>query len=404
MPKLTALKVQKVKTPGRYGDGGGLYLLVAKPGKGSSEPIGSKSWMLRTVAKGSDGKTLRRDIGLGPVDLVSLEEARDKARELRKVARAGGNPIAHRDQRDETPPTFREAAKACHDAKRAGWSEKNATSFLSSLGQHVFPVIGDSPVNMVSDKDVAATLAPLWTTKAAMAKKLRARIGLVLNYAKAEDWRATGAPREALSTLLPKQPSEGNFASMPYDQVPAFFAKQTGKGDTPSRLALLLQILTGARHGEVRSAMWSHFDLEKALWHRPAELMKSGEAHTVTLSPQALAILERAQAIRTDARDCLVFPNRNGAALTDNAISKLVRPTGFTAHGFRASFRTWAAERMSSIPEAVAEAALAHKIPDQVVRSYNRAKFLDLRRTLLDGWGAFVAGEGAKVVQLPLRM
>jgi integrase len=150
--------------------------------------------------------------------------------------------------------------------------------------------------------------------------------------------------------------------------------------------------------------MWSHFDLEAAEWHRPAALMKGAEAHTVTLSPQALAILERAKALRTSERDCLVFPNRRGDQLSDNAISKIARPTGYTAHGFRSSFRTWAAERMPSIPEAVAESALAHKIPDKVVRSYQRSKFLEMRRTLLNAWGQYVAGESGKVVQLPLGL
>lgn len=401
MAKLTALKVKHAK-PGRHGDGGGLYLLVAPPGKTSRAASGSKSWMLRTVVETRNGKE-RQDIGLGSAELVTLEEAREKARKLRKVARAGGNPRAVRDHREEIAPSFKEAAKACHKAKAPGWSVRNADSFLSSLELHIFPKIGKLRVDAVTDRDIAAALSPVWTDKPAIARKLRARVGLVLTYAKAAGWRTEGAPRDTLSTLLPKQQAEGNFASMDYKSVPAFFAKLDAKGDTSARLALMLQILTAARHGEVRSARWSHFDLGAAEWHRPAELMKSDEAHTVTLSSESLAVLERAKVLRTTERDCLVFPNRSGEQLSDNALSKIVRPTGFTAHGFRSSFRTWAAEQMSSIPEAVAESALAHKVPDKVVRAYNRAKFLDLRRTLLDAWGRYVAGTSAKIVQLPVR-
>nr|WP_237438345.1 site-specific integrase [Alteraurantiacibacter buctensis] len=381
------MKVKHAK-PGRHGDGAGLYLLVA--------PTGGKSWVLRVMVNGK-----RRDIGLGSASDLTLEEARDRARELRKVARTGGNPVAVRDHREVAPPTFKEAAIACHAAKERGWSERNAASFLSSLELHVFPSLGAVRVDSLSDRDVAAILSPLWVDKPAIAKKLRARVGLVLNYAKASGWRTEGAPREALSTLLPKQPDEGNLASMPYGAVPAFVADLWDKTDAAARLALLLQILTAARHGEVRSAMWSHFDLAAKEWHRPAALMKSGEAHTVTLSPQALDLLERAKALRGDDKDCLVFANRKGEQLSDNALSKIVRPYGFTAHGFRSTFRTWAAERMPNIPDAVAEAALAHKIPDKVVRAYNRAKFMELRRTLLDGWGAYVRGGSGKVVQFP---
>lgn len=394
MASLTALKVKHAKR-GRHGDGNGLYLLVG--------PTGGKSWMLRTIVETREGRK-RQDIGLGSAELVSLEEAREEARKLRKVARSGGDPRKVRDHREEIAPTFKEAVEACHKAKSPGWSDKNASSFLSSMEQHVFPKIGSLRVDAVTDRDIAAVLAPIWTEKPAIAKKLRARVGLALTYAKAAGWRSEGAPRDTLSTLLPKQQAEGNFASMPYEDVPAFFAHLMGKADSPARLALMLQILTGARHGEVRTARWSHIDTESGQWHRPAELMKGGEAHTVTLSPEALAIIERARALRTTERDALVFPNRNGDQLSDNALSKMVRPTGYTAHGFRSSFRTWAAEQMTSIPEAVAESALAHKVPDKVVRSYNRAKFLDLRRTLLDAWGRYVGGSSAKVVQLPLRL
>lgn len=387
MAKLSALKVKHAKA-GRHGDGSGLYLLVS--------PTGGKSWLLRVMVNGK-----RRDIGLGSISDLTLEEARDKARELRKVARAGGDPVAARDNREQAPPTFREATLSCHAAKAPGWSSRNAAAFLSSLEQHIFPKLGAVRVDSITDRDVAGVLSPVWISKPSIARKLRARVGLVLNFAKASGWRIEGAPRDSLSTLLPKQPEEGNFPSMPYAAVPAFVADQSAKKDAPARLALLMQILTGARHGEVRSSMWSHFDLDAGEWNRPGALMKSGKPHTVTLSPAALAILERAKALRTSKDDCLVFPNRKGDQLSDNALGKIVRPSGYTAHGFRSSLRTWAAERMPHIPEAVAESALAHTIPDKVMRAYNKAKFLEMRRLLLDGWGEYVAGGSGKVVQFP---
>jgi len=390
LAKLTALKVRNAKA-GRHGDGAGLYLLVSR--------TGAKSWMIRVQSEGR-----RRDIGLGALSDLTLEEARDKAREIRKVARAGGDPIAARDKREVVPPSFKEAAKACHKALSPGWGERHASAFLSTLTLHVFPKIGGLRVDSIDEKDILSVLSPLWTTKPAAAKKLRQRIGVVLDYAKGHGWRATGAPRDGLRPLLARQAEAGNFSSMPYQELPAFVAKLDDATDTVGRFALLFTIYTAARSGEVRSAMWSHIDMEAGEWRRPSSLMKSGKAHTVTLSAEALAILERAKKLRTSQKDCLVFPGAGGKQLSDMTMSKIVRSTSYTVHGFRATFRTWAAEKMSSIPEAVAEAALAHTIPDRVIRAYNRAKFIEMRRTLLDAWGRYAAGTSGTVVQLPLKL
>jgi integrase len=386
MAKLTALKVKHAK-PGRHGDGDGLYLLVS--GRGA------KSWMIRVQ---HDGK--RRDIGLGAESDLSLDEAREKARELRKVARTGGDPIAARDKREVTPPSFKEAAEECHKALSPGWGQRHADAFLSTLKLHAFPKIGSLRVDSVDEKDLLTVLSPLWHTKPAAARKMRQRLGVVLDYAKGHGWRSTGSPRDGLRPLLGRQATPENFASMPYAELPPFFAKLSEATETMGRLALLFTILSAARNGETRTAMWSHVDLEAGEWHRPAALMKNGKAHTVTLSPEALAILEKAKRWRRSEKDCLVFPGNGGRQLSDMTLSKIVRPTGYTVHGFRATFRTWAAERMPSIPEAVAEAALSHQIPDAVVRSYQRAKFLEMRRTLLDAWGRYATGTSANVIQM----
>lgn len=390
MAGLTTLRIKHAKS-GRHGDGAGLYLLVS-PGL-------AKSWMIRVQVEGR-----RRDIGLGALSDFTLEEAREKARVLRKVARTGGDPIAARDKREQAPPSFKEAAEACHKALLAGWTDRHGDAFLATLKLHVFPKIGTLRVDSIDEKDIVAVLSPLWVTKPAAARKLRQRIGTVLDFAKGNGWRTVGAPRDGLRPLLSKQSRPGNFASMPYKDVPQFVADLNDAPETMGRLCLLFTILTACRNGEAREAAWSQIDLEAKVWIRPAAMMrKTGEAHTITLSQAAVDVLERAAALRTVETDCHVFPGKGGKMLSDMTLGKYVRDKGYTTHGFRSSFRTWTAERMPSIPEAVAESALAHIIPDAVVRAYNRSKFMEMRRTLLDAWGTYVFGDGGnKVVQLSL--
>ena len=380
MAALTTLKVKSAK-PGRHGDGAGLYLLVSD--------TGARSWVLRVQVSGK-----RRDIGLGALSDATLEEAREKARHLRKVARAGGDVIATRDKAKLTIPTFKAAAEACHEARKAGWKSRHADAFLSTLKLHVFPKIGSLRVDSVDEKDIVSVLSPLWRDKPAAARKLRQRMGTVLDFAKGSGWRSAGAPRDGLRPLLSKQDRPGNFASMPYSDVPPFMAVLINKADTLGRLALQFTILTAARSGEVRSAMWSHIDLEAKTWTRPAALMKGGDVHIVTLSSAAIASLKRAAKHRTTLADALVFPGMGGRRLSDVTLSKAMRDAGRseTVHGLRASFRTWAAEQMPTMPEAVCEAALAHVVPDQVVRAYQRAKFVEMRRKLLDAWGDYCGG------------
>jgi integrase len=255
-------------------------------------------------------------------------------------------------------------------------------------------------VDSVDENSIVAVLAPLWHKKPAAARKVRQRIKTVLDFAKVNGWRIVGAPNISPRALLGKQPRSGNFAAMPYSDVPAFVATLRGKQITAGRQALLFTVLTSARSGEVRTARWSHIDLEARTWTRPAGLMKSGEAHVVTLSPPAVAILETAKQLRALSSD-LIFPGSRGQPLSDMTLLKIVKAEAgpWTVHGFRAAFRTWAAEQMPTVPEAVAEAALAHTVPDAVVRAYQRAKFMELRRQLLDAWAAFLDGQ-SNVVRL----
>lgn len=384
MAKLTATSVRHSKS-GRHADGLGLYLLVSN--------TCAKSWVLRVQVHGR-----RRDIGLGSIAELTLDEARDKARELRKIAKSGRDPIAARDRAKMTVPTFEAATETCHkEGPPKRWSKRHADAFLASLRQHAMPRLGRLLVNSVEDGDIAAVLMPLWHEKPAAARKLRQRIKTVLDFAKLNGWRATGTPQLNLG----KQPRSGNFAMMPYGDVPEFVAALRDNATTAGRMALRFAILTAARSGEVRHARWSQIELEARTWTRPGAMMKSGEAHVVTLSPAAVAILETAKQLRTLSRADLVFPGTKGQPLSDMALLKIVKAEAgpFTVHGFRAAFRTWSAEQMPTIPEAVAEAALAHSVPDAVVRAYQRAKFVELRRKLLDAWAAFVDGN-SNVIRL----
>lgn len=378
MGKLTALAVKNAK-PGRHGDGAGLYLLVS--------PTGAKSWMIRIQQNGK-----RRDIGLGSVAALSLSEARQRAVDLRKHALNGRDPIAERDRDKRATPTFKEATKLAHEALKAGWIEKNASAFLTSLETHAYPSIGNLLVDTIEAGHIRDMLAPIWTAKPEVARKVRMRVGQVLNFSHSKGWRATEAPGRSITVGLPKQPAGKNFKAMPYGEVPAFFAALRSESATAGRQALLFQILTAARPGEVRAGRWGQIDFNKRDWNRPADIMKSGLAHSVTLSGAAMTLLEELKGGRKPKPDELIFAGRGGAMLSDMTMNKVLRSADqpYDAHGFRSSFRDWAAEKMPDVPDPVAEAALAHAVPDKVVRAYKRTSFVEMRRKLLDAWGTFV--------------
>jgi integrase len=399
MGRLTSLKVRSAK-PGRHGDGEGLYLLV--------KPSGARSWLLRIQ---QDGK--RRDIGLGSADLsnriaeerrasddipllsrrtLTLQEAREKAAELRRFALAGRDPVQERDRERRKVPTFEQAAEAYHADLKSSWTPRQADTFLSSLRRHAFPRLGSLPVDRIEASNVRDMLAPIWARYSDMSIKVRGRVGQVLNYSHSKGWRPTEAPGRAVTMGLGKKAASTNFAAMPYADVPAFVAALNDKEDTVGRLALLFTILTAARSGEVRRARWSHLDTGNKLWNRPPELMKARVAHSVTLSNAALAILDRASALNAPKAGGLVFPNIKGLPLSDMTLTKVMRDARapYTVHGFRSAFRDWAAEKAPEMPDAVAEAALAHFVPDKVARAYKRATFVEMRHELLTAWADFI--------------
>ncbi len=377
------------------------------------KPSGAKSWLLRIQV---DGK--RRDVGLGSVDtspkaagptseatiaipilqrrILTLAQAREKAGLLRTAAKSGLDPIEERDRGRRTVPNFKDVAKDTHEALKEGWSVKGAKTFLSSLQNHAFPTMGDKRIDNISADDISIVLAPIWTTKPDMARKVRQRIGTVLNFAHGKGLRATEAPGKSVTVGLPRQPQGGNYSAMPYADVPAFVADIIAKVPTNGRLALLFQIYTAARPGEVRAAQWGQIDLMNGNWNRPAQMMKGVHAppHTVTLNAAAVSLLKQLLGERETQPSDLIFPGQRGAKLSDMTLNKIIRTAKlpYDTHAFRSSFRDWAAEKMPEIPDPVAEAALAHAVPDKVVRAYKRTTFLEMRRKLLDAWGLFILG------------
>lgn len=378
MAKLTALGIKNAR-PGRHGDGQGLYLLV--------KPSGARSWVLRVQYRGR-----REDIGLGSFADLSLAEARDKAAELRRAARQGKSARVERDKGKSISPTFAEAMKAAHKELCKGWSDKTGIAFLASLNDHAIPLLGHHRVDAIGTAEIKAALKPIWTAKPHQARKVRHRILQVLAYARSEGWRSEPVPTgKDVREGLAKQPRAKGFAAVPYAQLPALVENECGKAETAARLALLFTILTAARSGEVRAARWEQIDFEARTWTRPAEVMKSRLPHVVTLSKAALAILDKAKAYGTSG---LVFPSaRVGRPLSDMTLAKVLRSAGRaeTVHGFRSSFRDWAAEKMPTVPAMVAEMALAHSVGTATEQAYLRSDLRDLRFDLLDSWGRFVA-------------
>jgi integrase len=389
MGKLNPLQVRNIKEPGRYSDGDGL-LLEVRPG-------GSKSWIARLQSNGK-----RRDYGLGSLKDVSLTEARDKARDYRKQLRAGIDPLAAKRKALGNIPTFREAAKAVHAEHKASWRNgKHGAQWLATLSSYVFPKFGDLRIDQIDTGQVRDALAEFWLTKPETARRVRQRIGTVLDYAHGKGWREHPFGMGAVNKALPRQPRKtGRFEAMPYARVPEFL-RALKERVSMGRLALEAAILTAARSGEVRGARWSEIDLHAATWTIPAERMKAGKEHIVPLSPAGVDVFKRAAALRIEASDLVFHGSKRGQPLSDMTLLKVLRDANepFTVHGFRSAFRDWVADQ-TNYPGEVAEAALAHAIPNAVEAAYRRTTFMEKRRKLMDAWAAYCSNGGDNVVRL----
>ena len=364
------------------GSGNGLALNV--------RPEQTKSWVQTITIRGR-----RRWIGLGPYPMVSLAEAREKALENQKIAREGRDPVAERNAVKEIPDfrSFAEQVIKNHVSKRI--SGKSLAQWKSSLGSYAYPRLGRMRIDQIKPGDIEACLLPIWHTKAETATRVLQRITTICGQAVAHGFCPLNAGKSAKDLLGNSRKIVQHHSAVPWEDVPATVRKIKETDAYPTtKLALEFLILTAARSGEVRGATWDEIDIDEATWTIPASRMKARTEHRVPLADRCLEILDEAQAFASKLRRTLtelVFPSPRGKTLSDSTLSKLVRENGVpgTPHGFRSSFRVWAAEQTDT-PHEVMEAALAHTVPNAVVRAYARTDFFDKRRSLMSEWADFV--------------
>ncbi len=401
--KLTAIAVRNTTKPGRYNDGGGLYLYVPP-----TALRGGKRWVFRWRDK-LTGKT--RDKGLGPANDVMLAVAREKAAEYRQQVRDGIDPIAVAHEQRAAGRierarqlTFGQCAKKYIEAHRDSWRNgKHAAQWTATLGTYA-KSLAPLPVDAIDTALVIKALTPIWTTKTETATRVRQRIEAVLNWATAREFRTGDNParwRGHLENLLPKPTKLKKVehrAALPYVEAGSFMTElraQAGLG----ALALELQILTACRPGEVANAQWAEFDLAAATWTIPGERMKAGREHRVPLSKPALRLLTDLPRI-----GAFVFPGtKKGQALTTAAMLKALRSArpGYDAHGFRSTFRDWAADQ-TAYPREVAEAALAHALQG-VEAVYRRTDLFNKRARLMADWATYCAAPSPSGNVTPIR-
>lgn len=398
----SAIEVSRMTTPGLWSVGGvaGLHLQVL--------PTGARSWVLRVVVG-----TRRRDMGLGGFPDVTLAQAREKAREARELIRQGVDPIERQRALQSAMRaaaaaalTFDQCADAYIAAHESAWKNiKHGQQWRNTLKTYASPVMGGLMVRDVALPQVLAALEPIWRTKTETASRLRNRIELVLDWATARGYRDGLNParwRGHLDKLLPapgRIAKADHHAALPVGEVGAFMARLRTAEGIGAR-ALEFAILTAARSGEVRGATWAEIDTDAKVWTVPAERMKAGKEHRVPLSEAALKLLQSLP--RVKGVD-YVFAAPRGGQLSDMTLTAVLRRLEVPAvpHGFRSTFRDWAAER-TSYPREVAEMALAHTIGDKVEAAYRRGDLFEKRRLMMADWATFCAKPEGKAAVIPM--
>jgi integrase len=395
--RLSALQVSKLTKPGLYGDGGGLTLQIT--------PGGVKSWLFRYMMSGK-----AYGMGLGPTHTVSLAEARQKALAARKLILDGTNPLSAKKQdqlatalANARMMTFDQCAEAYVSAHKAGWKNaKHADQWTNTLSTYASPIFGKLPVAEIDTGLVVKCLTPIWETKTETASRLRGRIESILGWAATSGYRTGENPArwkghlDNLLATISKTSRTKHHPSLPWQRMNEFISALRARDGVSAR-AVEFAILTACRSGEVRGARRSEIDIDKKIWTIPAERMKAGREHEVPLSDAALALLKSIP----ESGDIL-FAGTKGQPLSDMSLTAVIRRMngddrpiwtdangdGITIHGFRSSFRMWAAET-TSYPREVAEHALAHQLPDAVERAYQRGSQFAKRAALMTEWSNY---------------
>ena len=402
--RLTPITLKRNSAPGYYGDGGGLYFQVA--------PAGTKSWIFRFSMLGR-----RREMGLGSFPTVSLADAREAASIARKLVSVGKDPIEERQSNRAQKKldaargiSWDSALTQFLDSHEDGWkNKKHRQQWRNTLDTYAKDVLGALPIASIGQSQISKILDPIWNEKPETASRVRGRIERILDWARVRGYREGENParwRGHLDKVYParaKVRKVKHHAAVPIDDLPKIYGQLT-KAKGIAAKALRFVILTAARPGEAVGGLWPEVDKRSALWTIPPERMKADREHRVTLSREALAILDEMTEVKSDN---FVFPgHKEGRPLSLTALSKALKAAGggeATVHGMRSTFKDWASER-TSYPSEVSEMALAHSIGDKVEAAYRRGELLKKRAALLQQWATFVrSGTGGNVVAIGSR-
>jgi integrase len=382
-----------------YADGGSLYLRVAEGG--------SKQFIFRYIVAGKP-----HDMGIGPAHTFSLAEARERAREARKLLADGMDPLAaKREARGSLraaaaqAKTFRQCAEGYIKDNESEWScAKHRLEWERSLAKYAFPILGSLPVASIDTPLVLQVIKPLWQRVPETASRVRGRIENVLGWATVHHYRTGDNPARwsgLLEHALPAVVKGEHHKALPYVEMPAFMARVRDQGSVTAKCIEFIA-LTAARLAEAQAATWDEIDFEARTWTIPGSRMKAGAEHRVPLSPAALTVLAGMREIK---QSNYVFPGiKPGQPIGDNMPLKLLGRMGVatTIHGLRSTFRDWAAET-TNYPNHVVEQALAHAIPNAVEAAYRRGDLFEKRRRLMDAWADYCAKPATTGKVVPIR-
>jgi integrase len=391
---LTQREIGRLTDRGRYACGHGLYLQISE--------WGTRAWIFRYRHGGR-----ARHVGLGSCTYVTLAEARERAFEYRRLLARGGDPLdekhgakLERQRAEARSKTFKDVALEYINAHEGEWrGNASRKQWTASLERYAFPRIGAIPVGDIVVTDVLAVLDPIAREIPETAARIKHRIAKVLDWAHSRDLRGNDNPARRPNLLPKRKRAKDHFAALPYVALPAFMAELRKYSGMYAR-ALELLILTAARPNEIAGARWSEIDLNTKMWTIPSERMKAGKPHRIPLPGAAIKVLAS-----LPRESDYVFPGKLvGTRCNPQLLLRLVRQTGHnaTAHGFRASFRTWAGEQ-TAYPRELIEVALAHSVGDETERAYARGDMLERRSRLMEDWSEYCSRPHVEGDVVPLR-